>query len=670
MVERVVSFLTDNYALYERQNLSSCELLIHAQDFVRFIIKRYDLDNHGYDNMSMYSRIKEVISYLKACKITPLFVVDGTLDPNENVTGILPRIICEFLSSVGVSFVVSRSSAVCTCLALAEQHHLPLLIAHPGFYVNFYSLDSTSRPIFLPIECLQNLNTNSSELQAKRLSNLELYFPQRYLYLGCLLMELIDLPPNANKDLEVGFVLKWLRDNSHEPLNILQQIIQPALQSDDPCLVTQMMINYLISLTPDYEEASAVSSWLGLKTTKSQAHLDSYDSEPGSPQFFFSMALHILEGKSCHHSKIRFNDPTVYKLFCHGKIDSPLLCPIETYPPPIRILRQFQNAVISKSNYIDNAWAFITDYFHFSIFHLDERIAIIVLCCLLWHSCSSCSGHTPEHCPVVLSTVFCSLINIFCKQPTEAFSSTMVEYAKSEKLELNHTEEDFLKQGKEILQIYSEFLSFCSVVNSSKESSKLSLFKQVSFEPIFLVFPCLRMSALLAAKLSFSKPENRLSELLSSSFLQATKLEASDFSLAFHHFMDLIKNTEIYWDEPPSTSVTSAKMPLTEVSEIPKSMPPVEKPQQTFKPDSRGDSHSDNPTCNKGLKERRIPGSLPISASAGKQPFQRTTLPSVSLGQPDYDRPKTPPPANIFMKKTKQMSKYAALLVQRFGDKN
>ncbi|VDO03824.1 unnamed protein product [Rodentolepis nana] len=668
MVERVASFLSANCTLYEGHNLSSCELLIHAQDFVRFIIKRYDLDNHGYDNMSVYSRIKEVISYLRACKITPLFVVDGTLDPDENIAGILPRTICEFLSSVGVSFVVSRSSAVCTCLALAEQHLLPLLISHPGFYVNLYSCDSTSRPIFLPIECLQNLNTNSSQLHAESLSYLEPYFPQRYLYLGCLLMELIDFPPTANKDLEVGIVLKWLKDNSHEPLTILQHIMQHALQSNDPCLVAQMMINYLISLTPDYEEASAVSSWLGLKTTKSQAHFDFHDFESSSPQFLFSTALHILEGKSCRHLKVGFNDPTLYKLFCQGKIDSPLLCPIETNPPPIGILRRLQNAVLSRNNYIDNAWAYITDYFHFSIFHLDERIAVIVLCCLLWHSYSSCSGHSPELCPAVLSTVFCALINIFCKQSPEMFSAAFLEYAKSEKLEFNHTEENYLKQSEEIQQIYSEFLSFFSVVNSSNGSSKLSLFKQVSFEPVFVVFPCLRMSALLAAKLSFSKPENRLSELLSSSFLHAAKLEASDFSSAFHHFMGLVKNTEIYWDEPLSTSVTSIKEPLTEVSKTPDSMPPAEKPLPIFKPDSQDDSHPTNSTWKRRPNERPIPVFVPTFTSAGKVPFRERTSSSASLYQPNYDRPKTPPPANTFMKKTKK-SKYAALLEQRFGDK-
>ncbi|KAM7542726.1 hypothetical protein Aperf_G00000003863 [Anoplocephala perfoliata] len=697
MAEGVVEMIAADPNSFRERNLSGCDLIVHAQDFVSYIAKQNRPDSRTDCHLFVYSQIKDAIKRISACQIRPLFVVDGTLEDRENTSQTLSqsRTICEFLATSGVRYAVSRSNAIPTCVALSSMLGIPILGCNYKFYL--YSFPSPawrnifsrplSEPIFIPMECLQNLDEKSSQLRANvydasgclRIERI----PINHRPLLSLIMELVSLPQTANKNLELCFVTKWL--SAAGPLAILQQIMQTAVNYDDPCLILQSVIDYLISFTPDFEEAISLLPYLGVDGDNFRSP-DIYDIEPGSPQLFLNLAMDIIDGRPSRHSRIGISSSTLLDLFHRGKIDASIL---STSNPnlntPIDVLRRLQRSALSNSISASNSWSYLADFFHFStVLPLNEKFSALMLCCLLWHSSST--HHCPgvEFCPIILSSVFCALTSMLCERATVVFSAAL-EYFESKKVNQSNLEETYIHQAREILQIYSELLSFCSIVDGSG-TSKMSLFKNVLFDPIFVVFPCLRLSVLIAIKLHSCDPEKRPLELTSSLILDDLKADISGLLSVFHQFMHIIKTVKIYWND---TQISPSKA----VVKIPPSLTKAPNPVAPVKPlrinasqssNSLGelrDPRSDTPvsislseSCEKRtLSRQQFPGSTSDSpsscASQARRKFSVTSNGGNRVvGQPNFDRPKTPPPANAFMKKSKGGSAYAARLAQRYGN--
>lgn len=700
MAEGIVEVLATDPKSFREQNFSACDVIIHAQDLVSYIAKQNRINFQVDCYLFVHAQVKEIIEKIVACQIRPLFVVDGTLDVRENISLTLPRsrIICEFLAMCGVSYAVTRSNAVSTCLALSCMLGIPILGSNCKFYlcsfpssigVNIFSRP-LSEPIFVPLECLQNLNSKSTHLRAKvydasgclRIKRI----PTNHRPVLSLIMELVSLPPNSNKNLELDFVAKWL--SAAGPLAILQRIMQSAVSYVDPSLILQSVTEYLISFTPDFEEAIRLLPYLGLNGDNFPSP-DVDDVEPDSPQFFLNLAMNIIEGRPSRHFRIGISGSTLLDLFHRGKIDASTLSTSDSKSyPSIYVLRWLQRSALSNSISVSDSWSYLAEFFHFSItVPLNENFSAIMLCCLLWHSKCPRFCAAIELCPIILSSVFCALISILCEHASVVFFA-MLEYFEVGNSSESSLEETYYHQAQEILQIYSEILSFCNIFDGSR-TSKISLLKKAVFDPIFVVFPCLRLSALIAIKLHSCDPEKRLFKLINSPFMDALKADTPGLLLVFRQFMNIIKTTKIYWNYAQLSPAKVVKTPPVE-TKISDSIASA----KTLQIDKNKSLNSlgglYNPRSDTSISisrshyreklrvgEQQFPGSeVFISNSPGRSiGWRRKNNVTVGkggkdiVGQPDYDRPKTPPPANAFMKKSKKSSAYAARLAQRYGNK-
>ena len=738
-MQEVAKLIHDYPNSFKRRNLSNCAVIVHAQDFINFVFSQ---ERHNYDLqmdlLSAYSRLNRVLDKFRLHFIKPVFVVDGNYSicvsiiflpigffqeevfiplssskrtkPNILLTSATTLSICEFLSSSGYEYVVCQSDAVATCLALSSLLGYPILGSNPRFFLfsfspnmcNLISPKPLDIPEFIPLKSLQmsifepsKENTSLPAFSYSPESSLiSIVSPTLRPLIGLLMESSVTLPV-SNMDcsslVRLFSLMKWI-SNTH-PLSILQTVMEAAIESPDPCLVSSLVLDYLISCTPDFSEGVNLLPLINIQTDKFNIP-QPRELKVGSPFAFFQCAMDVLNGKLVCHRQKRHLSPSLHELFRRGKIDISFCAP---NPPrsPGHILGMLQRFVVHNGSQAstDSPWSFIVNFFHFTPkYAVMDKFNALMLCCLLWHSEKvdefTHTDHSVEQCPIVLSTVLCALFNmLYIKSGAAKAEAMFISLESLVRRELSNLgdmasdpEDTFSQQAQEVLQVYIEMISLFNLLNKS-ETPKMSLVKQFTLKPAYIVFPCLHLSALIASYVYHFQPNSRMEKMINSSFMIGLNKTGYDLSEIFHNFMDLIGSTKISYDESSLQSSNHSEKPT--ILDTKPVVQPTKSPMATLVaplrasiqclPNGTGNQHLTKDNSLPSLFKSSSRSSVnitkePLSSRPG--PRKNTNFGSSTTFDFNFDRPKTPPPANAFMKKKKGsqgLSGYAARLAQRYG---